>query len=406
MVENSYTQYSSPREIPLDQHYPVIWLASWYPSCTEPVNGDFIQRHAIAVAEKLPLLLIHTIHDPYSATRYRYESRRCGGLQEILIYFRHSGKFPNPIERVLYNLRFHRLTLGLLEHVFDRCGIPQALHVHVPVKMGRIAMAVEKKWNVPYLVSEQSGEYQPGIPDGFSNRNPYYRLSVRRILHKARAISNVSEEFSRILGGMSGGKPVTVIRNLADTEQFRHRPNTDQMVFTFIHVSTLKPQKNVDGILRTAAKLRKLGYSFRLVMVGGEDERVDLYRQAWRGADWLDFRGQVDHREVPALLQMAHCLVMFSQHENFPCVIPESLCCGLPVITSDAGGCAEAIDQTNGIVVSREDEEALLLAMEHIISAYDQYHAEEISRKAASLYGHRKIAADFLDFYKALGIIL
>lgn len=406
MVENDYTSYKTPGQIPLEQHYPVIWLASWYPSRTEPVNGDFIQRHAIAVSERLPILLIHTIHDPSLPEPYRYESRKSGALQEILVYFRHSGKLRKPLGRLSYNLQFHRLTFGLLEHVFDHCGTPQALHVHVPVKMGRLAMAIEKKWKIPYLVSEQSAEYQPGIKDGFASRNPYYRFSVRRILQGARAISNVSEAFGRILSEIAGGKPVTVIRNLADTEQFRHRPNTDQKVFTFIHVSTLKPQKNVEGILRVAAEFSQRGHVFKLIMVGGEDELVERYRERLAGTDWLEFRGQVEHREIPGQLQSAHCLLMFSQSENFPCVIPESLCCGLPVITSDAGGCAEAIDQTNGIVVSREDEQALLRAMEQMITGYHQYRAAEISRRAAMIYGNQKIASDFLEFYRASGINL
>ena len=39
----------------------VLWLASWYPNPYEPVNGDFVQRHAQSVAQCLPIDVIHVV---------------------------------------------------------------------------------------------------------------------------------------------------------------------------------------------------------------------------------------------------------------------------------------------------------------------------------------------------------
>jgi glycosyltransferase involved in cell wall biosynthesis len=43
----------------------------------------------------------------------------------------------------------------------------------------------------------------------------------------------------------------------------------------------------------------------------------------------------------------ADAFILFSRHENFPCVVIEALCCGLPVVASNVGGIAEAVDETN-----------------------------------------------------------
>jgi glycosyltransferase involved in cell wall biosynthesis len=91
---------------------------------------------------------------------------------------------------------------------------------------------------------------------------------------------------------------------------------------------------------------------------------------------------------------------MFSRDENFPCVIVEALCCGLPVISSDAGGCAEAIHPANGIVVSTGNEAQLLEAVKYMLNNYPRYNRKSIAGEAAALYGNERIASDFIEFYR------
>jgi glycosyltransferase involved in cell wall biosynthesis len=99
-------------------------------------------------------------------------------------------------------------------------------------------------------------------------------------------------------------------------------------------------------------------------------------------------------------MQKANCLVMFSRDENFPCVIVEALCCGLPVISSDAGGCAEAIHIGNGIVVHSGNEDELLDAVKYMLNNYPRYTRKDIAEEAAALYGNERIASDFIEFYR------
>ncbi|HLO82945.1 MAG TPA: glycosyltransferase [Chitinophagaceae bacterium] len=395
--------YDKAGQVELNELPGIIWLASWYPSLTSPTNGDFIQRHAVALSEKTPVLVIHTIHDSKSSSHVRYEVSRYGGLTEIIIFFRHSGDTSSFIGKLSYNRLFYRYTHELLDHLFMTYGKPECLHVHVPMKMGRVAIRAGRKWNLPYVVSEQSSKYLPGIEDGYDNRSWFYRYSVRQVFAKALAVSNVSAALGWIIGKLAGREDVKVIRNVADPSVFHYKP-TEISPFTFIHASTLKSQKNIVGILNAFNELFNERQDFKLVVLGGDEDELSILRQQFGNAPWLELEGTVEHDQVAGYMQMANCLVMFSRDENFPCVIVEALCCGLPVISSDAGGCPEAINEDNGILVRSGHEDELLAAARYMIKNFSRYDQQEIAKQAAAQYGNEQIALDFISFYRNAGI--
>ncbi len=395
--------YQHLTDIELRNPTRLIWLASWYPSKTDAYNGDFIQRHAIAVSRILPLTVIHTIHDPDSATRSRYEVVETDGLTEIYVYFHHSGNVTSLPSRFRYNQLYYYYTKTLLTHLFQFYTRPACLHVHVPLKMGRVALWAKRKWSIPFFVSEQSSAYLPGAEDSYHRRNLLYRVSVKRILKKATAISNVSQTLGRVLEHIAGRNDVVVIRNAADPAVFFCKPQTNS-VFSFIHVSTLKEQKNIAGILQAFSLLYNERQDFTLKLIGGHDGAFTKDHPGYSNIPWLKLVGSVDHPLVARHMQQSDCLVMFSRDENFPCVIVEALCCGLPVVTSDAGGCAEAINQDNGLVVRTGDQEGLISALQNMLANHSHYNMESISRKAAALYSYDKVAHDFIDLYKKSGI--
>jgi glycosyltransferase involved in cell wall biosynthesis len=395
--------YDSAEQVELDSPLQLLWLASWYPSLTSPTNGDFIQRHAAAVSEINPLVVVHTIHDTKAHSRVRYVLRAFNGLTEIIIYFRHNGDTSSLAGKISYNRLYYRYTGQLLDHLIRTYGKPACIHVHVPVKMGGVAIRTGRKWKIPYVVSEQSSKYLPGIEDGYNKRSWFYRYSVKRVFRQALAVSNVSMALGKIIGRLAGRSDIKVIRNVADPAVFKYIPR-ELTPFTFIHASTLKAQKNIHGILNGFKKLADERNDFRLVVLGGEEEDISVLKAAFSDASWLQLEGTVDHGRVAGFMQKAHCLVLFSRDENFPCVIVEALCCGLPVISSDAGGCAEAIHAQNGIVVSVGDEEQLLKALRDVAGNYHLYDRQKIASDAAAQYGNEQVGADFISFYRNAGI--
>lgn len=397
--------YYDARQIELPIVPKVMWLASWYPSRTSPYNGDFIQRHAIATSQHTPILLIHTIHDVALKHKVQYEVVSRGGLTEIIVYFHHDGITSTVIEKISYNALFNKYIKQLIVTLVAGYGQPSLLHVHVPVKMGRIALWAKKKWGLPYIVSEQSSAYLPSAQDAYQKRNWIYRTSVKKIFRDALAITNVSVAVGRIISQLFDRPEIRVIRNLADPSIFFPVPKPKEKICRFIHVSTLKYQKNVRGILEAMQMLWARRNDFELTLIGGEQGIGEEWPPGIENAPWLRIKGMVEHDQVAVQMQRADCLVMFSRDENFPCVIVEALCCGLPVITSDAGGCSEAIDPTNGLVVKSEHLAGLVNALEQMIDDRGRYDQQVIANAAIKQYGSDSVGKDFVDLYQELGIL-
>ena len=68
----------------------VLWLPSWYPNKLFPFNGDFIQRHAAAVALYQPVQVIHIVKDEKGVfTKNIMEDIHVtGGLSETIVYYK------------------------------------------------------------------------------------------------------------------------------------------------------------------------------------------------------------------------------------------------------------------------------------------------------------------------------
>ena len=93
-----------------------------------------------------------------------------------------------------------------------------------------------------------------------------------------------------------------------------------------------------------------------MVVVGPIDSELIQMTDMLNLASLVAYTGEITYAEVASQMQRASALVMFSRHENFPCVIIEALCCGLPCIATNVGGVPEAVDNKNGIVVESENE--------------------------------------------------
>jgi glycosyltransferase involved in cell wall biosynthesis len=404
MKEVQYTTTEFPENvIPAGKEY-ILWLASWYPSKTEPFNGDFIQRHAIAVSGYRFILVLHTIHDPAAVSEVYYSVSVKQNLAEIIIYFRDTMPSGGIINKLQYNFAFFRHTKHFITELFSRSSLPLFVHVHVPMKMGKLALWIKNKWKLPFMVSEHSASYLKEAPDNYFSRSIYYRNNIKRIFNDALAVTNVSITVGKILQQTFSIRQFFIVRNVVDESLFYFK-NKGIGRFRFIHVSTMTYQKNFEGLIRAFEIFSSRRNDVELVLAGPISIEGKKRVNESSAQSKIIFTGEVPYKEIASLMQESDGFVLFSRYENFPCVIIEALCCGLPVITSSAGGAGEGIDADNGIVVPSENEPALIDAMNELIKGYSRYNRNDIANRASALYSYPTVGKEFEKLYRFLGLV-
>lgn len=377
----------------------ILWLASWYPHVDNPFDGDFVQRHARAAAiyDHITVFYVYQsgLHDQVEEKTKKISE----GVVEKIFSFGFSKTGFQFIDRLVYNWKYYHTYKKTIEAHFIEEGLPDIIHVHVPMKAGMVARWIKRKWNIPFVITEHSAHYAMGTTDDFFQKGIFHRRQVAGIFKQANTVVNVSSFLAERLKHIFSLKDVRVIHNTVNTSLFYYNPS-GQAKFRFVHVSTLADhQKNVTGIVNAIRQLFQKRNDFEFVIVGPAGDDLKKYVSDLSLDKFVSFTGEIPYDEVAFQMQQASAMVLFSRYENSPCVIGEALCCGLPVISSDVGGIKEVISSDNGILISSGNEDELAAAMDRLMNNYKEYKREAIAEKAKAMFSYDVIGEQFHDLY-------
>lgn len=171
-------------------------------------------------------------------------------------------------------------------------------------------------------------------------------------------------------------KDIAVTPFGVDLEMFRKSdikifPDTDKC-FTVGNVKTLSQIYGIDVLIR-AFKIfsdRNSDKDTRLVIVGDGPNRKEYESLAAELAiaHKVTFAGKVPNNELPAWYNSFSVSVSLSDSESFGVVAVEAMACGCPVVTSDADGFTEVVeDGVTGFIVPKRNPEAAADAMQKVL---------------------------------------
>lgn len=379
-----------------------LWLTSWYPNKLDAMNGDFIQRHARAVSLCAKITVIHAEPDFTHSMKGVETSTEDGNLKEIITYYPVS-KSNLIVSKFITGMRYKKIMKAQVKKYIRENGLPDIVHVHVPMKAGIIALWLKKKYEIPFVVTEHWAIYNDEAADKFTSRNFLFKSYTKRILNECSLFLPVSDHLGKAVNKIVTEVAYKPIPNVADTHLFFHKKKNDEdkNIFAFIHVSTMKFQKNPHGIIKVFSLFIKENTLSKLVMVGENFEAVAAYATELKiPTENIEFTGLLTYPEVAQKMKNSDACILFSRFENLPCVIIEALCCGLPVISTNVGGIAELINESNGLLIKSEDEDALLESMKKMYSSYSNIDRENISAEAISKYNYETIGKEICGVYE------
>lgn len=228
-----------------------------------------------------------------------------------------------------------------------------------------------------------------------SNEGNVFRMLAYRLTNNLSEINtNVGKEsvdsFVR-MGAIKKGK-MLVAYNGIDTDKFTYstrfssefRKNFSMLENDklLISIGRNDPAKDYDNLFKAISLIPKK-YKFKLLVVGLNVEQLSTHECFDYINDRVVLLGL--RKDVPYLLSAADILVMSSAWEGLPIVIGEAMSSECIIVTTDAGGCKEWLNENNWVVPVKNSEalsEAIIKCLEldkrelRVLSKQNRNHIE------------------------------
>jgi glycosyltransferase involved in cell wall biosynthesis len=185
--------------------------------------------------------------------------------------------------------------------------------------------------------------------------------SAIKTLKLADRIVVPSEYLVRVFAGF--GLTARAIYNTIEMDvfKFRARPNLRP---NFLANRNLESHYGVDCVLRAFAIIQRQIPEASLVVAGDGSQRRNLEQLAGElKIRNVEFVGQVEHSQVAALYDAADVYLNGSLIDNQPLSLLEAFACGLPVVSTNAGGIPDIMtNERTGLLVECNDSAGMAAA--------------------------------------------
>ena len=377
----------------------ILFIPRWYPNRVDPLNGIFIKRHALSVALKHQVAVLFVNADPQlKDVKYEQTFSVEDGISTVRVYYNNS-LVNIPVLSSL--IKFYRYSMACrmgIKVVEEKFGTPDICHIHV---LSRTFIPA-RHFRVPFIVSEQWSGYLPedGTYKGFLKK-----MFTKRAVEKAYAVTTVSQSLKDAMLSHGLKNNYSVIPNVVDVSLFSPAAvNEKKNKFIFLHVSNLDDRaKNVSGMIKAVKKISQTRNDFEFHIVGDGVQRAELEALA-ESVHLLNknifFLGTKNSAEVADLMRKADLFLLFSNYDNMPCVMVESLASGLPVIGSAIHGIKEHVKDGRGILVTPGDESALCEAILKAMDSIGSYDKIKLNAYAKERFSYESVGEKFDTIYQ------
>jgi glycosyltransferase involved in cell wall biosynthesis len=231
------------------------------------------------------------------------------------------------------------------------------LHAHFAHDPALVALLTSRLTGVPYSITAHARDL--------------YQIPVSSLSTRAREATAVvtccaaNVDYLRSVLPAPLHPRLRLIHHGVELDRFVPAPRTDGgSPVEIVSVGRLVQKKGFPDLLTACSTLKNAQAPFRLRIYGDGPMRAELavLRDRLGLRDEVELVGERDGEEVLRAYQRADifaltpCVTADGDRDGVPNVIVEAMACGLPVVTTDAGGVAEAVQHgVNGLVATPRD---------------------------------------------------
>jgi len=279
------------------------------------------------------------------------------------------------------------------------------IHAHFTFPDGVVAAWLGHHYKIPVIITEHA----PWKPN-WMDKNTMVRWQSIWAARKCASLIAVSTSVKD-----------TIVHFTGQTEKVRVIPiGTDGSIFTtpqnlnkekkkqVLYVGFINFNKGVDILLKAIHRVIKRIPDTKLLMIGGGFYKNTLRQEKQLrsmakdlGVDsHIEFAGIKSPIEVAKYMRESALLVLPSRAESFGAVLVEALACGTPVVATRCGGPEDIVTDEVGILVQKDDDNALAHAIELVLTQQKMYDPAKLRAYALDNFSWERIASKTIYLYK------
>lgn len=372
----------------------ILFVPRSYPNKTNNISSIFFKEQADAVAElgnfKVGVISVIALSTKliikYLFINFKFFKQIDG---KVIIYMSYIFSIPY-FRRISEVFRFVKGKKLLIKYVQEN-GFPDIIHLQT-YEMGKLAMWIKRKYNVPYIVTEHLSH--------FSYTMPKWKLKLaRKTFENSRLNFAVSSSLKQNLE-LKFNLTFDVIPNMVDVDFFtltkRIKSESDYKILNIAHCLPIKQQRLlIEAFYKTFFDNRNV----KLIIGGDGSELIKLKLLVSKlGIESrVIFKGSLNKIQVKKLMHEVDLFVLSSRSETFGVVLIEAMSCGLPCVSTSSGGPDSIIVSDSLGIICENNIEDLSKALK---TAYDfNYNPITIRRYVDSKFSKEIFQNEICKIY-------
>lgn len=362
----------------LKRNLHILVIPSWYPSHNDSISGSFFREQALALHKTG-----YQVGVIYPQIRSLKDIRGVFSKAYGVEIFNDCGLNTYKWHQVNYFPRIHKylkyiwvfLGLKLFDRYVSSFGLPDIIHVHSIKPAGYLALAIQKKYKIPYVITEHSSAFARGLV------SPQQIVQMHEVVDKASYNIAVSNKFASLLNKTFDTERWRFLPNIVNDSYLNHEViKIPSDGFNFICICSLTKNKAVD-VLIEAFSIIHTEICDMTLSIGGDgpekDNLINLVKKL-NLDDKVTFLGQLSRDEVKFAILESSAFILPSKYETFGVVLIEALALGKPVIATKCGGPESIVTEDVGVLVDIDDAINLSIEMKKMYLNYSNYNSNKI----------------------------
>ena len=265
----------------------------------------------------------------------------------------------------------------MLPSLFIKCKFIHTLHSIAPKTVGFAGQKILNKWFykfkriIPVAISKECA----------ASFTDFYKLNGISIVDNGVPEAHQSADFNKVKS------------ELAQVPNFEKSKK-------FIHIARFGAVKNQEVLMAVFTKLIAAQHQVCLFIIGDGFEPLKSVHSANSGIYFLGPKqNPLDY------LQLSNCLILTSLWEGMPMCALESLSCGIPIVSTPAGGMIDVIQNNiNGLLSAAFDEASIKTAVLQMVSKLDTlaFNKQQIINIYNSKYSITACCNKYLAIYNTI----